>query len=73
LFTAPGDEDSIKTIHRALELGVTHFDTADVYGPHKNEELLGRALQGVPREKVRFGLWPHACPCQSVVRCVNII
>lgn len=38
--------DSIDVIHRALVLGVTHFDTADVYGPFTNEELVGRALEG---------------------------
>ena len=38
--------ESIATIHRALELGVTFFDTAEAYGPHTNEELLARALQG---------------------------
>src|SRR5690242_19806286 len=43
----PGDEaESIATIHRAIELGVTLFDTAEVYGPFTNEELLGRALAG---------------------------
>jgi len=40
------ERESIATIHRALELGVTFFDTAEVYGPHTNEELLGRALKG---------------------------
>jgi aryl-alcohol dehydrogenase-like predicted oxidoreductase len=40
------EQESITTIHRALELGVTLFDTAEVYGPLVNEELLGRALQG---------------------------
>src|ERR1043166_4324683 len=40
------DVESIATIHRALELGVTLFDTAEVYGPFKNEELLARALKG---------------------------
>src|SRR3569832_271967 len=34
------------TIHRALDLGVTMLDTADVYGPHTNEQLVGRAIQG---------------------------
>lgn len=36
---------SIRTLHRAVELGVTFFDTAEVYGPHRNERLLGRALK----------------------------
>ena len=40
------DEESIETIHRAMELGVTFFDTADMYGVGKNEELVGKALKG---------------------------
>ena len=40
------DAESIATIHRALELGLTFFDTADAYGVGHNEELLGRALAG---------------------------
>lgn len=40
------DAESIRTIHRAIDLGVTLFDTAEIYGPYANEELLGRALAG---------------------------
>ncbi len=44
-FYGPSDErESIATIHRALELGVTLLDTADMYGPHTNELLVGRAI-----------------------------
>ncbi|HCU91399.1 MAG TPA: aldo/keto reductase [Actinobacteria bacterium] len=46
-FYGPGDEaESLATIGRALELGVTLLDTADIYGPYRNEELLGRAIAG---------------------------
>jgi aryl-alcohol dehydrogenase-like predicted oxidoreductase len=45
-FYGPGDDaESLATIHRALDLGVTLLDTADMYGPFKNEELLGRAIR----------------------------
>ncbi|MBD8569389.1 MULTISPECIES: aldo/keto reductase [Pseudomonas syringae group] len=44
--TGIDEQESIATLHRALELGVSFFDTADMYGPHTNEALLGRALQG---------------------------
>jgi aryl-alcohol dehydrogenase-like predicted oxidoreductase len=53
------DEESLATLHRALELGVTFFDTAEVYGPFTNEELLGRGLKGRRQNVViatKFGM-----------------
>jgi len=60
---AGSDDESIQTIHRALDLGVTHIDTAEIYGPYANEELVGRAIRG-RRNKIvvatKFGLVSHA-------------
>ncbi len=54
------DGESTKTIDRALELGVTLLDTAEMYGPHANEELLGAALEGRDRDSfvlaTKFGI-----------------
>jgi len=53
------DAESIRTLHRALDLGITFFDTADMYGPFKNEELLGKAFKGQRNRLVlatKFGI-----------------
>ena len=53
------DRESIATIHRAIDLGITFFDTSDMYGPHKNEELVGKALKGKRNSVVlatKFGI-----------------
>ncbi|MEU9313804.1 aldo/keto reductase [Streptomyces sp. NPDC048256] len=57
------DAESIRTIHRALDLGVTHIDTAEIYGPFHSEEIVGRAIKGRRDDVVvatKFGLVSHA-------------
>jgi aryl-alcohol dehydrogenase-like predicted oxidoreductase len=64
-YTAEGatdDTESIRTIHRALELGATHIDTAEVYGPFHSEEVVGRAIagrRGQVQVATKFGLVKH--------------
>jgi aryl-alcohol dehydrogenase-like predicted oxidoreductase len=63
-YTGAGTDEagSIATIHRALELGVTFFDTAEMYGPYENEKLLAKALKGRRGEAViatKFGTMNH--------------
>src|SRR3954469_12434673 len=65
IYTSGGgldDAESIRTIHRALDLGVTHIDTAEVYGPFHSEELVGQAIRGRRDEVVvatKFGIISH--------------
>ena len=64
-YTGAGEDDaeSIRTIHRALELGVTLIDTAEIYGPYRNEELVGQAIRDRRGQVVlatKFGLVSHA-------------
>src|SRR5438105_2160296 len=59
----PDDDESIRTIHRALDLGVTHIDTAEIYGPFHSEELVGKAIRGRRDQVVvatKFGLVSHS-------------
>ncbi|MFZ2227750.1 MAG: aldo/keto reductase [Candidatus Nanopelagicaceae bacterium] len=63
-YTGSGQDDkgAIETIHYALERGITFFDTAEIYGPYTNEELLGRALAGRRQDAViatKFGTLLH--------------
>jgi aryl-alcohol dehydrogenase-like predicted oxidoreductase len=72
-FYGPRDDNaSIATIHRALELGLTFLDTADIYGPYINEELVGRAIKG-KRDPIvlatKFGIVRD--PANPSVRGVN--
>jgi aryl-alcohol dehydrogenase-like predicted oxidoreductase len=56
------EDESIRTIHRALDLGVTLLDTAEVYGPYTNEELVGRAIKDRRDDVVlatKFGFLSH--------------
>jgi aryl-alcohol dehydrogenase-like predicted oxidoreductase len=66
IYTTEGgldDNESIRTIHRALDLGVTHIDTAEIYGPFHSETLVGQAIKGRRDQVVvatKFGLVSHS-------------
>jgi hypothetical protein len=65
------DGESIRTIHRALDLGVTHLDTAEIYGPFHNEELVGRAIKGRRAQVVlatKFGIVSHSGRGPGILR-----
>src|SRR5271167_3725239 len=73
-YGATDEPESLRTIHRALELGCNFLDTSDMYGPHTNERLVGRAIKG-QREQVflatKFGIkiergGPEGAPVRSI-------
>lgn len=61
---APEEKESIRLVHRAFELGCNFFDTAEMYSYFKNEELVGKALKDLPRDKVVISdkFWPTPLP-----------
>jgi aryl-alcohol dehydrogenase-like predicted oxidoreductase len=71
-YGAADEAESIATIQRALDLGCTVLDTADMYGPYKNEELVGRAIKGRRKEAViatKFGIVRD--PVNAMVRTIS--
>ena len=61
---APTEQEGIRVVHRAFELGCNFFDTAEMYSYFKNEEFVGKALKELPRDKVVISdkFWPTKLP-----------
>jgi myo-inositol catabolism protein IolS len=60
-YWGESDQDNVsRIVHRAIDLGITYFDTAELYNGGRSEEFLGKAMQGVPRDRVVVGskIWP---------------
>jgi aryl-alcohol dehydrogenase-like predicted oxidoreductase len=71
-YGATNDAESLQTLHRAVELGITFWDTADAYGPHTNEILIGKALKGIRNSitlATKFGIVRN--PANPEVRALN--
>ncbi|HEX4965969.1 MAG TPA: aldo/keto reductase [Thermoanaerobaculia bacterium] len=72
-YAGRDDEESLATLERTLELGINFFDTADMYGPYTNEELMGRFLRGKVRDRIvlatKFGIVRD--PTNPQVRGIN--
>src|SRR5512143_81100 len=71
-YGATNEAEAVATIHRALDLGCTFLDTADMYGPQTNEQLVGRAIKGRRDEVVlatKFGIVRD--PTQPMMRGIN--
>lgn len=64
----PSEEDGIRAVHKAFELGCNFFDTAEMYSYFKNEEFVGKALKELPRDKVIISdkFWPTPLPGQDM-------
>src|SRR3712207_1542931 len=72
-YGARDEDEAVRTIHRALDLGVTFLDTADMYGPFTNERLVGRAIAGRRDEVVGATKVGNECIADGGLRGINEI